>query len=142
MIADDAETDVLATDELYEVLLCEGQVVSLDADLFAVREVGLCATSEVTDNSPSGAGGQSSGAGCVREKAGVEVYFETLERIHVELSGILGSLELRPCSLVHNDNRIDCLVGKGAERYLIDKDGYRDFDERSIVRDALGARKK
>lgn len=34
------------------------------------------------------------------------------------------------------------LVGKGAERYLIDKDGYRDFDERSIVRDALGARKK
>jgi len=34
------------------------------------------------------------------------------------------------------------LVGKGAERYQIDRDGYRDFDERSIVRDALASRRK
>ncbi len=39
------------------------------------------------------------------------------------------------------DGDIVVLVGKGAERYSIDKSGYREFDERKIVRAALEARR-
>ena len=34
------------------------------------------------------------------------------------------------------------LVGKGAERYAIDSRGYRDMDEREIVREALTKRRE
>ena len=34
------------------------------------------------------------------------------------------------------------IAGKGHERYVCDKDGYRDFDEREIIREALLARKR
>lgn len=36
---------------------------------------------------------------------------------------------------------IVAIVGKGAERYMIDGGGYRDFDERAIIRAALLRRK-
>lgn len=34
------------------------------------------------------------------------------------------------------------IIGKGAERYNIDKDGYHNFDEREIIRSALNKRKR
>ncbi len=38
------------------------------------------------------------------------------------------------------DNDIVVIVGKGHERYTIDKDGYKHFDEREIIKNALKKR--
>ena len=36
---------------------------------------------------------------------------------------------------------IIAIIGKGAEKYNIDKDGYHDFDEKAIINSALKKRK-
>ena len=40
-----------------------------------------------------------------------------------------------------NKNDIVIVLGKGHERYSIDKNGYRDFDERIVIKDALEKRR-
>ncbi len=39
------------------------------------------------------------------------------------------------------DSDIVVIAGKGHEKYILDKDGYRDFDERAIIENALELRK-
>ena len=39
-----------------------------------------------------------------------------------------------------NNGDIIAIIGKGCEKYTIDKDGYSDFDEESIVKSAIKKR--
>ena len=43
--------------------------------------------------------------------------------------------------LIAEENDIVIVLGKGHERYSIDKNGYRDFDERTVIKDALEKRR-
>lgn len=43
--------------------------------------------------------------------------------------------------LTANPGDVVAIIGKGHERYNIDKNGYHDFDERSIIKEALSERK-
>ena len=40
------------------------------------------------------------------------------------------------------DNSVIAIIGKGAEKYNIDKNGYHPFDERQIILDSLKCRKE
>ena len=44
--------------------------------------------------------------------------------------------------LAAREGDLVAIVGKGAERYMIDGGGYRDFDERAIISAALLRRKR
>lgn len=114
VVSNDAESNILATNDLYEVSFSIREIVELDLDLVTVREVCLCALTEVTDYHPSSAGRESCRAGVCRERV-VEVNRKPFERIHRITRCILRSLELCPGSLIHNDNGIGCFVGKSTE---------------------------
>lgn len=45
------------------------------------------------------------------------------------------------CIVEATPGEIIAIIGKGCEKYTIDKDGYHDFDERAIINDALKLRK-
>ena len=83
MVGNDAETNVLTAHQLDKVSLRKGEVVILDGDVVAVREVGLSANAEVADNHPSGA---SRASGGIRRQGVVEVdgkvYFGEMTFFH------------------------------------------------------------
>lgn len=47
---------------------------------------------------------------------------------------------IRRAIITANPSDIVAVIGKGCEKYNIDKDGYHDFDEKSIIRTALDER--
>ena len=106
--SNDAETDILTADELDHILLGEAQIVHLDRDLFAVREVGQRTDAKVADDRVGVAGG-SSGERC---HAVVEHDRAALERIYRVGCGVLCGLERSQCLLVHNDDRVRCFVAQ------------------------------
>ena len=50
------------------------------------------------------------------------------------------SQSIRNAILTADKGDLVAVIGKGHERYNIDKNGYHDFDEREIIKEALRER--
>lgn len=92
----DTKADIFATKDADQVFFHQGLVIELDFDVIAVREVGLCAETEVANDGVGHARGRRGESG----DAIVEQDGQTLKRVIVVAVRRLSRLECAPSGLV------------------------------------------